>query len=458
MKAKRSAKEHFLGKAISRELKKWKAGEIEDLSWLSSIADNQNFWLIWEGISAKINDDLKKERLWHRDDDSVVIPQENGIPSLKKRKSFAAENSDDADDSIYDPEALDEIYHDARIADDGESDGEEEAQDGPIENEAGGDSLHPYLPRLSTPSSHLLMRRYPLDLKESLARDLFDSYAYLTGENRDLLPALCFFEVGISDAETFEEIRAEVYQDGPFHEDGKNFDFNEFQEDKLRLFHRLKNEKERYFLRNPHVRDKKQVASLWERFEAALQSLTRKQWNAIKQVRVKRRPQMEVAREFRISLDSLRNRLEGAELKLRRALPEFAAFFPSTTYRLSAKTNYSYDGLFDKREKASPLYKVDPKTWEKQKIPLRKGRPKQKTGVNAALIKAWAHETTPVPDFSFTDFFTQLYPKGAIERQSAGENAPHDKASGKHSFTDRMRAHEKKRPSPALPDDEQSED
>ncbi len=445
MKGKRSAKAHFLGKAIARELKRWKAGEIDDLSWLNSISSYEHFWLIWEGISAKVNEDLKRQGLWHRDDDSVVIPEENGIPSLKKRKSFAAEGFPGADESVYDPEALDEIYLEARIVEDDATEEFGEVMDG--DPEVGGNFLHPYLPRLSTPSSHLLMRRYPLDLKESLARDLFDSHAYLTGENRDLLPALCFFEVGINDAETFAEIRREVYEGGPFHQAGKKFDFKEFQKDKLRLFHRLKREKERYFLRNPHIRDKKNAQSLWERFEMALQTLTRKQWNAIKEVRMKRRPQVGVAREFRISLDSLRSRIEGAELKLRRALPELAAFFPSTTYRKSVKSNYSYDGLFDKREKACPLYRIDPKTRMKQKIPPRKGRPKNRAGVNVALIKAWAHETTPVPDFSFTDFYTQLYPRGAIERQSAGENAPHDRASGRHSFHDRMRAHQKKRSS-----------
>ncbi len=443
MKGKRSAKAHFLGKAIARELKRWKAGEIDDLSWLNSISSYEHLWLIWEGISSKVNEDLKRQGLWHRDDDSVVIPEENGIPSLKKRKSFAAESFPGADESIYEPEALDEIYLEARIIEDEATEELSEVTEG----EAGGDFLHPYLPKISAPSSHLLMRRYPQDLKESLARDLFDSHAYLTGENRDLLPALCFFEVGINDAETFAEIRREVYEGGPFHQGGKKFDFKEFQKDKLRLFHRLKSEKESYFLRNPYLRDKKKAQSLWERFEVALQSFTRKQWNAIKEVRVKRRPQVEVAREFRISLDSLRNRIEGAELKLRRALPELAAFFPSTTYRKSAKSNYSYDGLFDKREKARPLYRIDPKAQGKQEIPLRKGRPTPKAGVNPALIKAWAHETTPVPDFSFTDFFTQLYPRGAIDRQSAGENAPHDRAAGRHGFHDRMRAHKKKRSS-----------
>jgi hypothetical protein len=433
-------KNYFLGKAISRELKKWKSEEIGDLSWLSSRARDQTFWPIWEGISAKLNEELKKEGLWHRDGDGTVIPQENGIPSLKKRKSFSAEASENADESIYDPENLDEIYREERIADEDQLEDEEAL---PIDGEpAGGDSLHPYLPRLSVSSSHLLMRRYPLDLRESLARDLFDSYSLLA--DPDLLPALCFFEVGINDPETFQHVWEEAYKDGPFHKGGKEFSFREFQKDKLRLFHRLKREKERYFFRNPHLREKKQVATLWKRFEEALRSLTRKQWNVIKQVRVKKRSQTAVARDMRISLDSLRNRLEAAELKFRRALPELAGLFPSTTFRDNAKANYIYDGLFDKREKVAPLYRIDSKTRSKTQIPLRKGNIRQKAGVNAALIKAWAHETTPVPDFSFTEFFTQLYPKGMIDRQSAGEST-HDKGSG--GYTERSRAHKKRRAS-----------
>jgi hypothetical protein len=459
MKAKKSAEAYFLGKAISRELKKWKAGKIKDLSWLSSFATSPSFWLVWEGISAKINEDLKAQGLWHRDGDGVVIPQENGIPSLKKRKSYSAEKLDDADESIYDPEALDEIYLEERIAEGEELEPEDGATDAaPTNEEQGGDSLHPYLPRLAVPSSHLLMRRYPLDLKESIARDLFDSYAYLTGVNRSLLPALCFFEVGINEPETFKRVWEEAYQGGQFHKSGKKFSFEDFQKDKLRLFHRLKRERERYFDRNPWLKQEKRKVSLWERFFEAYNSLTRKQWNALKQVRVKRRTQEDVAKDMRIDPESLRNRLESAELKFRRAIPELAGFFPSKTHRKSQKTNYIHDGLFDKREKAASLYRIDLETGEKTEIPKRKGKKKYKKGVDVARIKAWAHDSTPVPDFSFTDFFTGLISDGALLRQKAGEKAFHDRVSGRHSFSDRMKAHEKRRSSSDFPDDEPSDD
>ncbi len=198
--------------------------------------------------------------------------------------------------------------------------------------------------------------------------------------------------------------------------------------------------------------------SLWERFFEAYNSLTRKQWNALKQVRVKRRSQEDVANDMRIETESLRNRLESAELKFRRALPELAGFFPSKTHRKSQKTNYIHDGLFDKREKAAPLYRIDPKTGEKAEIPKRKGKKKYKEGVNVALIKAWAHDSTPVPDFSFTDFFTGLISDGALLRQKAGDKASHDRATARHSFSDRMKAHEKRRSSSDLPDDERSDE
>jgi hypothetical protein len=149
---------------------------------------------------------------------------------------------------------------------------------------------------------------------------------------------------------------------------------------------------------------------------------------------------------MRISLDSLRDRLEGAELKFRRALPELATFQPSETYKKSAKSNYSYSGLFDKREarRVAPLYRVDPVTHEKWEIPPYSGEKHEPPGINKALIKAWAHDSTPVPDFSYTDYFTKLFPKAMMERMSEGE-ALHDRSSGVYSHatktTDRDHYH-----------------
>jgi len=452
MREKKNSEAYFARKAVKKELKKWKTGKIQDLSWLSSL-DPATLNLVRDGIVAKVEEDLKKEGLFRGDKDPVILPLENGIPLLVKRKPYKKETSDKATDDIYDPEGIDLEFEDALIPPDAE-----EWEEAYQALEPAGESLHPYLPKLAVSSTQFLMRRYPLDLRESLARELFDSHAFMTGENKPLLPALCFFEVGINDLETFQTVWEEAYKGGPFYLDGKKFTFQEFQKDKLKLFHRLKREKERYFKHNPWLRDKSEMASLWERFNKAHKSLTRKQWNAIKQVRVRRRSQKSVAKDMRIDVESLRDRLEGAELKFRRAIPELAGFFPSETYKQSQETNYIHDGLFDKREKAAPLYREDPKTKEKTEIPKRTGKKKYKEGMNVARIKAWAYDSTPVPDFSFTEFFTRLMPDGALLRQSAGDKAPHDCVSVKHGFTDRMKAHEKRRPSSDLPDDEPSDD
>lgn len=451
MRDKKGSEAYFAKKAVKKELKKWKTGRIKDLSWLSSL-DPATLNLIRDGIVAKIEEDLKKEGLFRGDKDPIILPLENGIPLLVKRKPYKKETSKKATDDIYDPEGIDLGLEEAMNLLDAE-----EEEEGNERLEA-GDSLHPYLPRLAVSSSHQLMRRYPLDLRESLAREIFDSHAFMTGENKSLLPALCFFEVGINDPETFQAVWEEAYKGGPFHLSGKEFSFAEFQKDKLRLFHRLKREKERYFAHNPWLKEKSEMASLWERFNGAYKSLTRKQWNAIKQVRVKRRTQKNVAKDMRIDVESLRDRLESAELKFRRAIPELAGFFPSETYKTSQEANYIHDGLFDNREKVAPLYRIDLETGEKTEIPKRTGKKKYKAGVNVARIKAWAYDSTPVPDFSFTEFFTRLMPEGALLRQSAGDKAPHDRVSVKHSFTDRMVAHEKRRSSPALPDDDPSDD
>lgn len=141
-------------------------------------------------------------------------------------------------------------------------------------------------------------------------------------EEKDLFPALCFFEVGIEDEETFNHIKREVFGKRL---EGRKFTFPQYKKDQLRLFRLIKAEKEKFFLHNRFLlraasqvtKDpEKQLMSLWARFEAARKSLTIKQWNALKQVKVKKRKQTSVAKDMRISIDSLRDRLRGGGTKI----------------------------------------------------------------------------------------------------------------------------------------------
>ncbi len=115
----------------------------------------------------------------------------------------------------------------------------------------------------------------------------------------------------------------------------------------------------------------------------------------------------------------------------------------------------SYSGLFDKREakRVAPLFRVDPVTREKHEITPYAGEKRERPGGNKSLIKAWAHDSTPVPDFSYTDYFTKLFPKAMIERMSEGE-ALHDRSSGVYSHETKTQNRDHHHPNHAHKDEE----
>jgi hypothetical protein len=463
-----SSTEFFLRRKLANEAKRaFGKKSLKNLSWLEALPRDAEWWRRWDTIDALINLELSNEKKWHRDGDKKVTPIENGIPGHSKRKEYKFEyiaaEDEEADDWERDEKeklehekfledvayALDEIDDTLKMGkfeenffDMDEADANDERP-----GDRGAENLHPYLPKRAIPATHVLMRRYPRHLKESIARDMANFYKLLFEEKR-LLPALCFFEVGIEDEETFNHVKLDVFGGRTA---GKRFTFLQYKKDLRKIFRLIKAEKEKFFLHNrfllraaAHIskEPEKQLTSLWARFEAAKKSLTVKQWNAFKQVKVKKREQTSVAKDMRISIDSLRDRLEGAELKFRRALPELASFTPSKSHRKSAKNSYIYSGLLDKRAAARvlPLFRVNPKTGEKKQIPIRKGKNPERPNVDKAFIKAWANDSTPVPDLSFTDYFTRLLPEGTLDRMSReGEDAVHDLSSGVHTFESKTR-------------------
>jgi hypothetical protein len=436
--------ENFEKRALFREERK-KArltGErVGDLAWLNALPKAQ-ILLEWEKIEPRLIQELEKAKLWHPDYDKGMIPNENGVPSAVKSRVYAKEDEEEErgedfldPEEYYDPELIDEIMQSGEIVEDEEAfDGEEPEQ---IETDAWDVRL--ISPKAAFSNMNILMRRHPSCLNQSIARALFDAKYCVNNERSALLPALCFFEVGIEDEPTFTDIRAQVYLNGPFHLAGKEFNFGEFQRDKLKLSHVLKHQKMGYFDHNRWIwRSAARVAqdptklldSIWERFLKVYRSLTPKQRNAVREVHTHGRAQTQVARGMRISLDSLRDRLEGARIKFQNKLPELAPFRPSMTYKRSKRRRYLYSRLFDKEDAATvrPLYLIDPMTNERKLIHRRQGKPKQKSDVNLSRIKAWVHSSTQVPDFGFCDYFTKLIPKGHRDRMSAAPT-PHDRGS-----------------------------
>lgn len=78
-----------------------------------------------------------------------------------------------------------------------------------------------------------------------------------------------------------------------------------------------------------------------------------------------------------------------------------------------------YNGFFRKShsEKIHDLFRIEPETNKKTKLPIRKAPSKQKEKVNPTIIRVWAIASTPIPDFAETDYYLGLYPEGYINRR-----------------------------------------
>ena len=89
-----------------------------------------------------------------------------------------------------------------------------------------------------------------------------------------------------------------------------------------------------------------------------------------------------------------------------------------------------------------PLHRLDPVTKERiEVLPFPKKRKKKR--INIAKIKAWAYETTPVPDFSCTDFFLGLLPKGHLDRRMSPATL-HDRSPRTGAFDKKLEAHQER--------------
>lgn len=380
-------------------------------------------------ISRQLDEELERKRLWKRDDDPRCVPFESG-PSPKKREAAWPKTPKSEEDHLT---SVDSVFTSDVFL-----------EEAPEAREVAGVSIHPHLPLRAVSPLHRLMRPPPGSLKESIARDLFDSFYFLNHEPHDLLPALCFYEVGVETIGHFLYVRRRAYKYGRFHAAGKEFHFDEYHRDKLRLFHQIKKKRKSYFaLNRPLLRlaAPSKLETLWDRLDSALKSLTSKQRNAVVQVLIKKKPQSRVAERMRITIDSLRDRLEGAEIKIRAALPELASLAPSKSHQKNKRRRLLHSGLFDSwtADEIAPLYRVDLKTRERTQIAPTKRR--KRIGVDREKIRAWAFETTPVPDFGFTDYFAGLISRAALDRMSTF-NTVHDRGLSCTSFANKLEKHD----------------
>jgi hypothetical protein len=105
-------------------------------------------------------------------------------------------------------------------------------------------------------------------------------------------------------------------------------------------------------------------------FEKFSKSLTPKQRKALELVYmgVERKSLSEAARQLGISVDTLKNRIEGGVKKLKAAFPEYAALKKAGRAPSNFKTDLAYDGFYRKSSAAliRPIKRLnqETKTWE----------------------------------------------------------------------------------------------
>lgn len=105
-------------------------------------------------------------------------------------------------------------------------------------------------------------------------------------------------------------------------------------------------------------------------FEKFNKSLTPKQRKALELVYMgeERKSLSDVAKQLKISVDTLKNRIEGGAKKLKAAFPEYAALKKSGRAPSNFKTDLAYDGFYRKSSAAlvHPVKRLNPQTnaWE----------------------------------------------------------------------------------------------
>lgn len=431
-------------KPKGRKLKKWSAEEkalAAGYEKLRRLPPGARRMALARSLDRELNRILRKEKLFRSDLDRNTLPAEEGFLKVIRCLAMEAEGFLEETESTFTAAA------DGRLMEefsDLEAIGAEdwERVDGPRPSIAAG-----VYPKLAVSPLNALIRRYPRNFHESLARDLLASR--LMDRHSHLIPALCFFEVGIIDEDTFHAVRRAAYLGSEFHRGGREFSFADYQfdlEELLTFFLKLE---EHYFLHNADLKKlfkSERLKSIWPRFRAAFDTLTTKQKNALKQVKVKKRTLKSVSAGMRIRLDTLTERLDKGIRKLQRALPELCLFEPSKSYIKSRASDYWHSGLFDERraKTPSPLYKIDPVTRQRLAvIPFPKKRKKKR--VNVQAVRKWAVESTPVPDFHSTDFFLGLLPRGHLDRMSSPMTI-HDRSARARSFHARLEKHRERNP------------
>jgi predicted DNA-binding protein YlxM (UPF0122 family) len=407
-------------------------------------------------VLTKVTQDLEREGLWKEaweeiafsrafpltqvNPDQSTYYESEGVlepdPDIDEESSDDPEVTYDPDGDLYGLEEMTgELDFDAPSEDPDEF--VDSPQDGFSEEVHEGvevaEEVHLMVPKLAQPPIHNIMRRRPWSLLEGVARRMVETNFFKpSSPYYNLLPAACFFSKGIVDKDLFKLIWDDVYKDGRFHVKGKQFSFDEYQNDLRYLKPLLKDYLKTVYVRSRWLRTvirtylksrcqctedgtNELLDSYWSRFESTWASLTTKQENALELIYIDFFPKtyQEAADQLQISRESFQDRIRGAVRKFYNVFPELKFLRDNTNPIDFSSSNLISNGLFRKDSSFNiyPLYRLSGSD-KRDLITPRKGRVLQrKKSPDLASVKAFAYLGAPVPDLKDTDFFLGLFPK-----------------------------------------------
>lgn len=257
-----------------------------------------------------------------------------------------------------------------------------------------------------------LMRPSPKSLAESIARQISDNHKNIDYLSIEVIRAAYIYSRGMTD-EHFED----AMNQGMEHI-FPGYSLETYESDLVQFKKELKRFKAEYFLDHPLILRLCKSAgtdpkTIWSRLNESLDSMTAKQRHALEKVFMSDEPKTfdEAADDFGITIESFKDRLDGAIKKIEAAFPEFLLIERNEIPTSHLKGDLSLNGLWRKSSalKVYPLYRIDPLTKEKVQIEIPVSK-KQRNQKKREYIKAWAIDKTYVPKILDTDYFGGIRP------------------------------------------------
>lgn len=289
-------------------------------------------------------------------------------------------------------------------------------------------------PRLAENPVNQIMRRAPFHYREMIARHMVEGRYFFDNENEVQYFFACFLASrSLTNPEIFQAAISRLREDIFLLCPKENYDWVDFLKDKNFVNKIISRHAKSYFLLVPrlliHVVEaykniehseaygKRRLSEFWSRYEKVWKSLTDKQQETLEDVFMIADPisKVEAAKNFRITVASLNDRIDGAFKKFRLEFQELLRLKRKRSVFSSSKFDLILGGFFRKSKGATlaPLYKLSGENFgTKSLLVPRSGKPqyRQLSDSEMQKLRAWILWTTPDLNLLDTENFTNKIP------------------------------------------------